>query len=167
MRCRTKARRPARSSDLKRHALGRLIRSGTTRVQQKFHSSSSCCRKHLLPCYTLLKKQITKNKARRTIRKADPVPALALSGFQRFKGEGSTSFTLRLFEQEIFAKCHGFVRAGTGSTFLTLRLLRDRMSLGFTRPLLGSARTPVDIPSSPLRQRTALRVADCWRSWKR
>jgi len=41
MRCRTKARRPARSSDFKRLALGRDIRSGTTRVQQKSYMTRS------------------------------------------------------------------------------------------------------------------------------
>jgi phosphohistidine phosphatase SixA len=81
MRCRTKARRPARSSNLKRHALGRVIRSGTTRVQQSFTQAGSCC-----PCslcrfsYTLLKKKKPKTKTRNNYKeggKAQRAPAQA------------------------------------------------------------------------------------------
>jgi hypothetical protein len=63
MRWRTKAHRPARSSGYKRPPLGASIRSGTMRVQQKFHPSQLLMSKAAAAsCYTLLKKKNKKQK---------------------------------------------------------------------------------------------------------
>jgi hypothetical protein len=70
MHCRTKALRPARSSNLKRLTLGRDIRSGTTRVQQKFHPSELIMSNATAASiYKWMKKKNGKTKARITIGK--------------------------------------------------------------------------------------------------